>query len=71
MTLSRIPFGSPNEIPLVEVKCKNDEWENMIRTYGVVNSAEWFGYAPDSEFTKETIRVLMERSGMFEEKADA
>lgn len=60
--MNKILFGGPCEIPLVPVRCKNDEWENMIRTYGVVNACEWFGYSPDSEFTKETIKILMERS---------
>lgn len=38
-----------------------DAFENAIRRYGVVAACEWFGYAHDSEFTKETQRVLNER----------
>jgi hypothetical protein len=38
-----------------------DQFENAIRRFGVVNACEWFGHRPDSEFTKDTIRVLDER----------
>ena len=31
-------WGGPNQIPLVEAKCENDEWENAIRRMGVVNA---------------------------------
>lgn len=62
--MTKIPYGSPNEIPLVEVKCKADEFENYIREFGVVNACEWFGHSSDSEFTKETIEVLLGRSGL-------
>lgn len=62
--MSKIPFGGPGEIPLVEVRVPNDEFENMIRRIGVVAACEWFDHAPDSEFTVETIRVLRDRSGV-------
>lgn len=39
-----------------------DRFENAIREVGVVAACEWFGYRYDSEFTKETARVLAERA---------
>jgi hypothetical protein len=45
----------------VQVLCPNDEWENFIRKYGVVNACEWFGYEADSQFTKDTIEALRAR----------
>lgn len=39
-----------------------DVWENAIRKYGIINACEWFGYSPDSEFTKETIEWLSEKT---------
>ena len=41
-----------------------DRFENAIREVGVVAACEWFGHGADSEFTKETIRVLDERAAM-------
>ncbi len=60
--MTKIPYGEANEIPPVVVKCQADEFENMIRRLGVVFCAEWWGYDSDSEFTKETIEILRERS---------
>lgn len=62
--MTKIPYGNPGDIPPVEVKCKADEFENYIREFGVVNACEWFNHSYDSEFTKETIEVLLERSGL-------
>lgn len=31
--MTKIPYGSPGDIPPVEVKCKADEFENYIREY--------------------------------------
>lgn len=45
----------------VPERTTGDAFENAIRRYGVVAACEWFGYAHDSEFTKETQRVLDER----------
>lgn len=45
----------------VEELTPNDVFENSIRKYGIVAACEWFGYSKDSEFTKETIKVLNER----------
>lgn len=56
--MSRIKDGGPGDIPPVPVNVPNDEWENTIRAYGVVNACEWFGYAIDSEFIAETINHL-------------
>lgn len=39
--MTKIPYGSPGEIPPVEVKCKANEFENYIREFGVVNACEW------------------------------
>jgi hypothetical protein len=49
------------EIKLVPEFTAGDIFENAIRTIGAVNACEWFGHSPDSEFTKETQRVLDER----------
>lgn len=57
-----IEFGNAGDIPYADEKCGMDVFENHIREIGVVTVCEWFGYAPDSDFTKETIRVLKERS---------
>jgi len=46
---------------LVKETCPNDVFENAIRTYGIVAACEWFGYSSDSEFTKETIKLLNDR----------
>lgn len=59
--MNRIKNGGPDDLPQVEAKCPNDDWENSIRKYGVVNACEWFGHAADSDFTAETIRILGER----------
>ena len=56
--------GGANQIPQVDVKCQSDEFENAIRKIGVVFACEWFGYDAESEWTKETIELLCERSGI-------
>jgi len=58
-------YGSAGAIPEVEVKCLADEFENVIRRNGVLFCCEWFGHAKDSDFTKETIITLLERSGIY------
>ena len=60
--MEKIEFGGAEEIAQAEVECEGDEFENVIRRFGVVAACEWFGHAPDSEFTKEIIRILRERS---------
>lgn len=62
--MTKIPCGSPNEIPQVGVACPNDEFESVLRRFGVVNACEWFGWDSDSEFTRETIEYLLQRSGI-------
>ena len=57
-------YGNKNEIPPCEIKCPADIFENAMREVGVVFACEWFGYDAESEFTKETIRLLCERSGI-------
>ena len=59
-----VKLGGMNQIPQVEVCCKGDEFENEIRKIGVVFACEWFGHDMDSDFTKETIELLCERSGI-------
>lgn len=61
--MSKIPHGGPGEIPPVDERVPADAFENTIRAFGVVNACEWFGHAPDSEFTASTIRILHARSG--------
>lgn len=46
---------------LVDERTPMDRFENAIRVVGVVAACEWFGHRPDSEFTKETARILAER----------
>lgn len=62
--MSNIKFGGANEIPLVEESCPIHVFENNIRKIGVVAACEWFGHESDSDFTKETIAILLERSGV-------
>ena len=50
------------KIPKTKENVPMDVFENAIRDVGVVAACEWFGHAPDSEFTKETQKLLMERS---------
>jgi hypothetical protein len=59
--MSKIKDGGPGELPAVPVNCPADKWDNDIREFGVVAACEWFGHAPDSQFTKETIEVLRAR----------
>jgi len=59
--MSEIKDGGPGALPPVKVLCPNDEWENFIRKYGVVNAVEWFGYESSSQFTKDTIEALRAR----------
>ncbi|MDN7894527.1 hypothetical protein QZM93_38665 [Burkholderia cepacia] len=60
--MSAIKNGGAGEIPLVPENTTGDAFENAIRSFGVVAACEWFGYAPDSEFTRITIATLLERS---------
>ena len=60
--MSEIKHGGAGEIQHVPENTTGDVFENAIRTFGVVAACEWFGYAPDSEFTRITIATLIERS---------
>jgi hypothetical protein len=60
--MSRIKDGGPGDLAPTTVRVPADEWENVIRKVGVVFACEWFGHAPDSEFTAETIKHLREKS---------
>ncbi|MNK69793.1 hypothetical protein D3C87_891900 [compost metagenome] len=67
--MHRIPHGGPGEIPPVAEMVPADRFENAIRAVGAVTACEWFGHAPDSEFTADTIRELRLRSGIPQESA--
>ncbi len=67
--MHRIPHGGPGEIAPVDEKTTGDRFENAIRAVGAVTACEWFGHAPDSEFTADTIRELRLRSGIPQESA--
>lgn len=69
MNMHRIPHGGPGEIPPVDERVPGDAFENAIRACGVVAACEWFGHAPDSQFTADTIRELRIRSGIPQESA--
>lgn len=56
------PLGQAEALAPVREKTPGDIFENAIRALGVVAACEWFGYRPDSEFTKQTIEVLRLRS---------
>ena len=64
-------YGNKGEIPPVNVRCEADIFENELRRIGVEYACEWFGHNVDSDFTKETIRVLCERSGIILEIQNA
>lgn len=57
----KIMDGGPGALPLVNAPTPAARFENAIREFGVINACEWFGYASDSEFTLETVRVLRAR----------
>ncbi|MFY2645683.1 hypothetical protein [Achromobacter insuavis] len=67
--MSRILHGGPGEIPSVDERVPADAFDNAIRAFGVVAACEWFGHAPDSQFTADTIRELRIRSGIPESEA--
>lgn len=60
--MSEIKNGGTGEITPVDVQTPCDEFENAIRKFGVVAACEWFGHAPDSEFTKGSICWLLART---------
>ena len=60
--MSAIKDGGPRALAYVFERTPMDEFENAIRRVGVVAACEWFGHAPESAFTKESILVLRARS---------
>lgn len=54
-------MSKSEEPQLVPERTSGDRFENAIRQFGIVNACEWFGHSSDSDFTKETIRILSER----------
>lgn len=59
---TRFKNGGAGEIQPCVVKCKADVFENAIREIGVGFACEWFGYDSGSDFERETINILRERS---------
>ena len=57
-------YKNENEIPPCEVMSKSDIFENAIRAIGVESACEWFGHDAGSDFTKDTIKILLERSNL-------
>lgn len=55
-------LGKPGAMTGFVEKTYGDVFEDIIRVYGVTAACEWFGHKPDSEFTAETIRILVQRS---------
>lgn len=54
-------MSKSEEPKLVPERTTGDRFENAIRQFGIVSACEWFGHSSDSDFTKETIRILSER----------
>lgn len=59
--MNEIKDGGPSDLPPVPVSVPCDEFENAIRKIGIVTACEYFGHAPDSEFTATTIAYLRAR----------
>jgi hypothetical protein len=70
LVAERVAYGAAGAIPLVDETTTGNVFENAIRRIGAVAACEWFGHAPDSEFTRETIRVLQQRAGVRPNVAD-
>ena len=54
--------GNAGDIMPVKVNCQADVFENAIREIGVEYACQWFGHDIDSDFTKEIVKILKERS---------
>ena len=52
----------PGAIPPVEVKVPADEFDNLIRKWGVGFCCHWFGHNYDSDFTNFIAELLLSRS---------
>jgi hypothetical protein len=53
---------APGAIAPVPVLVPADAFDNLVREWGVGFCCEWFGWQYDSEFSRETARVLQERT---------
>lgn len=51
----------PGALPMVKVNVPADEFDNLVRQWGVGFCSEWFGHQFISEFSTETVRVLQDR----------
>jgi hypothetical protein len=56
-----IDLLKPGALPPVPVEVPGDEFDNLVRKWGVGFCCEWFGWEYDGEFSQETVRVLHER----------
>lgn len=52
----------PGAMQPVPVIVPADEWDNLVRKWGVGYCCEWFGHPYDGEFAAETVRILQERA---------
>lgn len=62
--MSTLRDSGPGDLPPVDVQTTGQRFENAIREYGIVNACEWFGHAPDSGFTQDTISDLRGKQGL-------
>ena len=59
---TRFENGGAGKIEHCVVECKADVFENAIRDIGVEFACEWFGHDRGSDFTRNTINILKNRS---------
>jgi hypothetical protein len=52
----------PDAMPPAAVDVPGDEFENIVRKWGVGFCCEWFGHEYDGEFARDTVRVLQQRA---------
>ena len=52
----------PGALPPVPVRVPADEWDNLIRKWGIGFACEWFGHHYDSHETALTLQCLQERN---------
>lgn len=55
-------YGHARAIPPAAETVPADRWDNIIREWGVVYACEWFGHHRSSDFTRDTITELLDRS---------
>lgn len=56
------PRLKPNALPQVPVRLKADEWDNVVRAWGVGFCCEWFGHHYESKETELAYNCLKERN---------